>query len=96
MVTKKPKTRIISCSVLQAELEKLVEQEKMDADLTFVSKYFHVDYSLLEENLRKTIQENLPLSPQGIVLLYGDLCLGPNNEMKQPRGRIRLNQGGCT
>ena len=83
MVTKEAKIRIISCSVLQAELEELVKQGELDADLTYVSKYFHVDYSLLEENLRQTIKENLPLSSQGSVLVYGDLCLGPNNEMKQ-------------
>lgn len=82
VTTRKPRLRIISCSVLKAEIQKLLKQGDLDADVVFVSKFFHVDYSLIEENLRKIIQQNLPRSPRGIVLVYGDLCLGPNNEMK--------------
>jgi hypothetical protein len=83
LLTGKTNVRIISCSVLKAEIQKLIRQGDLDAGLVFVSKYFHVDYSLIEANLRRIIQQNLPRSPQGIVLVYGDLCLGPNNEMKK-------------
>ncbi|MCW4047641.1 MAG: DUF1638 domain-containing protein [Candidatus Bathyarchaeota archaeon] len=49
----------------------------------FVSKYFHVDYELLERNLRRIIEKSLTLFYGSIILVYGDLCLGPNNEMKK-------------
>lgn len=97
-MTGKTKPCIISCSVLKAEIQKLVKQGDLDADLVFVSKYFHVDYSLIEENLRKTIQQNLPRSPQGIILVYGDLCLGPNNEMKklaEEYGIVKVDALNC-
>ncbi len=95
-----PKTKpcVISCSVLQAELERLVEQGDLDVDLVFVSKYFHVDFGMLEENLRPVIQENLPNSPAGLVLVYGDLCLGANGEMKQlakEYGIIKVDAHNC-
>ena len=74
---------LVSCSVLKEELEKLVKQGDLDADLVFVSKYFHVDYEVLERNLRKVVEKSLKRSPGGLIIVYGDLCLGPNDEMKK-------------
>jgi hypothetical protein len=97
-MTAKTKPCIISCSVLKDEIQQLVKQGDLDVDLVFVSKYFHVDYILIEENLRKIIQQNLPRSPQGIILVYGDLCLGPNNEMKklaEEYGIVKVDALNC-
>ena len=74
---------LVSCSVLKKELEKLVKQGELDVDLVFVSKYFHVDYELLERNLRKIVANSVSRSPGRTILVYGDLCLGPNDEMKK-------------
>ena len=79
----KAKPCLVSCSVLKEELEKLVKQGDLDVDLVFVSKYFHVDYEVLERNLRKVVEKSLSRSPAGLILVYGDLCLGPNDEMKK-------------
>ena len=81
--TKKLKTCLICCSVLKSEIEKLILQGDLDVDVVYVSKLFHVDYGLLEKNLRRTIERTLPKTAQKPVLVYGDLCLGPNGEMKQ-------------
>jgi hypothetical protein len=86
----KAKPCLVSCSVLKEELEKLVKQGDLDVDLVFVSKYFHVDYGLLEENLRKVVETSLPRSPRGIIIVYGDLCLGPNDEMKKLTEEYRV------
>jgi hypothetical protein len=86
----KAKPCLVSCSVLKEELEKLVKQGDLDVDLVFVSKYFHVDYALLEENLRKVVENRLPRSPEGIIIVYGDLCLGPNDEMKKLTKEYRV------
>jgi len=48
---------ILQC--LKKELEKLVHQGELDAELIFVSKYFHVDYSQIEKNLRPVIEKAL-------------------------------------
>jgi hypothetical protein len=82
-LTQKPKTCILSCSVLKRELLKLKEEGKLDADLVFVSKNFHVDYTLLETNLRKVLEHTKKRFSGKIVLVYGDLCLGPDGEMKK-------------
>jgi gluconate kinase len=52
-IMKEKKVCIVSCSVLKEELQQLVKQGSLEAELVFVSKYFHVDYELVEKNLRK-------------------------------------------
>jgi len=97
-MTQKPKPKIISCNVLQAELEKLAAQGDLDADLVFVSKYFHIDFGMLEENLRPILQENVSSRHGAIVLVYGDLCLGPNGEMKklaEEYGVVKVDAHNC-
>lgn len=83
MTTNEPRICIISCSVLKRELKLLKEQGKLDAELVFVSKNFHVDYGLLEKNLRKVLEHTKNRFAGKIVLVYGDLCLGQDNEMSK-------------
>ncbi|MCW4017221.1 MAG: DUF1638 domain-containing protein [Candidatus Bathyarchaeota archaeon] len=49
----------------------------------FVSKAFHVDFELLEKNLRLMIERTIPRYPEKPILVYGDLCLGLNGELKK-------------
>jgi hypothetical protein len=74
---------LVSCSVLRKELELLKKQGKLDAELVFVSKNFHVDYAQLETNLRKILEHSQKRFRGKIVLVYGDLCLGQDHEMKK-------------
>jgi hypothetical protein len=74
---------IVSCSVLKRELQQLKTEGKLDAELVYVSKNFHVDYGLLENNLRKVLEYTKQRFKGKIVLVYGDLCLGQDNEMKK-------------
>src|SRR5665648_691444 len=83
MAAERPKMCIISCSVLKRELKLLKEQGKLYAELVFVSKNFHVDYGLLENNLRKVLEHTKNRFAGKIVLVYGDLCLGQDNEMRK-------------
>ena len=81
-MSEKPKICIVSCSVLKDELKQLVKEGKLDARLVFVSKFFHVDYEALEKNLRKVLKYTVESFKGKVVLVYGDLCLGQNDEMK--------------
>ena len=81
--TEKPKPHIISCSVLKNEINHLTQQGLLNADVVYVSKLYHVDYTLLEKNLRRTIKKTLTQTSNKPILVYGDLCLGPNDEMKK-------------
>jgi len=97
-LNKNEKTCLISCSVLEPELQRLVKEGKLDADLVFVNKNFHVDYSLIDKNVRKTLETTLKHYSGQVVLVYGDLCLGPNNEMNQlakEYGVVKINALNC-
>jgi hypothetical protein len=83
MSAQKPEICIVSCSVLKKELQQLKAQGKLDAELVFVSKNFHVDYALVETNLRKVLEHTKKRFNGKIVLVYGDMCLGQDNEMKK-------------
>jgi hypothetical protein len=92
------KVCLVSCSVLREELEHLVKQGKLDAELVFVSKYFHVDYEAVEKNLRRVLEHALKCSSRKVVLVYGDLCLGPNGEMKKladEYGIVKVDAVNC-
>ena len=82
-MNKEGKLCLVSCSVLREELEKLVKEGGLDAELVFVSKFFHVDYAELENNLRKVLEHTLKRFNGQVILVYGDLCLGQDNEMKK-------------
>ncbi|MGD6851647.1 MAG: DUF1638 domain-containing protein [Candidatus Bathyarchaeia archaeon] len=92
------KVCIVSCSVLKSELQKLKAEGKLDAELVFVSKNFHVDYVQLETNLRKMLQHTKSRFGDKIVLVYGDLCLGQDGEMgklAQEYGVSRVDALNC-
>jgi Protein of unknown function (DUF1638) len=89
---------LISCSVLKGELTELKSQKELNANVVFVSKNFHVDYGLLEKNLRRTIERTLTKLKEKPILVYGDLCLGPNGEMKQlaeEYGLVKVDALNC-
>jgi len=92
------KVCLVSCSVLREELVQLVKHGSIDADLVFVSKYFHIDYDLVEKNLRRVLEHKLKCSTGKVVLVYGDLCLGPNGEMKklaEEYGIVKVDAVNC-
>ncbi len=93
-----PKVCLVSCSALKDELQLLVKQRKLNAELVFVSKYFHVDYDEVERNLRKVLEATLKRFKGKVVLVYGDLCLGQNGEMKklaEEYGVVKVDAVNC-
>ena len=94
----KAKVCIVSCSVLKDELQKLVNEGSLDAELVYVSKYFHVDYQAVEKNLRKVLEATLKRFKGPVVLVYGDLCMGQNGEMNrlaQEYGVAKVDAVNC-
>ena len=82
-VGEKAKPLLISCGALKEEIDKLVEDGSLDAELIFLDMTLHNDYNVLERKLKLTIEESLQNFPRRIVLIYGDLCLGRGKEMKK-------------
>lgn len=92
------KTCLISCSVLKNEIKQLIKQGDLDAEAVFVSKYFHVDYAQVEENLRPVLEKALQDFTGNVVLVYGDLCLGMDNEMirlAEEYGIVKVDALNC-
>lgn len=97
-VNKNKKTCLVACSVLEPELQRLVKEGNLDVDLIFVNKNFHVDYSLIEQNVRKALEHTLKHYEGKIVLVYGDLCLGQDDEMKRlatEYGVVKIDALNC-
>ena len=94
----KTKPCLVSCSVLKDEIEKLVQKGEINAELVFVSKYFHVDYVELEKNLRRVIEKTIKRFPGNVILVYGDFCLGMDNEMEKitrEYGLVKVDALNC-
>jgi hypothetical protein len=79
----KSKICIVACSVLKEEIQQLQKQGNLNVDVVYVSKFFHIDYAALENNLRKVLEQTRKKFKGKIVLVYGDLCLGQDDEMKK-------------
>jgi hypothetical protein len=97
-MTRNAKPCLVSCSVLKEEIQKLIKQRDLDVDVIFVSKYFHVDYAQIEKNLRPAIEKALQRHPKRVILVYGDLCLGMDNEMKKladEYGIVKIDALNC-
>ena len=97
-MNEKTKICLVSCSVLKEEIEQLINQGSLDADVVYVSKFFHVDYEAVENNLRKVLEQTLKRFKGKVVLVYGDLCMGQDNEMKklaQEYGIAKVDAVNC-
>jgi Protein of unknown function (DUF1638) len=98
MVNGKNKICIVACSVLKEEIQQLIKQGDLDVDTVYVSKFFHIDYAAVENNVRKVLEQTQKRFKGKIVLVYGDLCLGQNNEMKklaEEYGVVKVDAVNC-
>lgn len=73
------KPLLISCGILQPEIEALIARQEIEADVVFLNKYLHVDYQKLYRTLKASMLRHRQRNP---VVIYGDMCLGFNGEMQ--------------
>jgi hypothetical protein len=73
------KPLLVSCGILQQEIQALISHEDIRAEAVFLSKYLHVDYRKLHKALKASLRKHDDRRP---VVVYGDVCLGFNGEMK--------------
>ena len=78
-----PNLLLISCSILRKEIQVLIETGQLKDSVTFLDSKLHYDYNLLEKTLKKVIERTLEKGKNDIVVIYGDICLGFNYEMKK-------------
>ena len=95
---KADKPRMIACGILQEEIDRLLASGEIDAKVHYLSKGLHTDYGRLEQALNGALTKQLPLAPAGIVVVYGDVCLGFNGEMKalmEKHGVVKVDGLNC-
>jgi hypothetical protein len=66
--------------------------------VTFLSSKLHYDYDLLEKALKSRIEKVLETEQKNIVVIYGDVCLGFNHEMKKltdAHGLVKVDAINC-
>jgi hypothetical protein len=65
---------LISCGILQEEVEKLIEEQRLDVEPYFLDAGLHVVYAELEKELTTALDEASKHAQNGIIVVYGDMC----------------------
>lgn len=65
---------LISCGILQKEIEKLVEKESLKVETCFLDAGLHVVYTELEKEITAALEKSKDQASNGIVVVYGDMC----------------------
>lgn len=89
------KNLLISCGIFEPEINLLIKRGKIKADVIFLNKYLHLDYQKLHRALDASIKKYENRKP---LIVYGDLCLGFNNEMQSlmaDHGVSKVNGLNC-
>jgi len=89
---------IVSCSILQPEIEKLLEQGDLDADVYFLDKHLHMVPDQLEIVLQKELPQRTTKCPGRVIVVYGDYCLGFQKSMKEfvkDHGAVKVDAVNC-
>jgi uncharacterized protein DUF1638 len=81
-VASAPTPCIISCGILRKELDQLREQGHINAPIHYLNTKLHSSYARLERVLSGTIEYHQSKGNAGIVVIYGDVCLGFKGEME--------------
>ena len=86
---------LISCGILREEITKLVEDGSLNVNVYFLDEGLHANYELLEKELTLVLEEHKGKCPGGVIVLYGDVCLGFNDEMKNLLNRYDVVKVDC-
>lgn len=90
------KPYLVCCSVLKDEIDQLSLGK--DFNIVFLDMNLHSDYALLEQNLSGVLKDIAKKTADGIVLVYGDYCLGSNGEMNklaQDHNVVKVDAVNC-
>lgn len=89
---------VIACGILRREIQRLQENGAIDVEVHFLSETLHTDYHRLHRALDGILRKRLPKCPRGVVVVYGDVCLGFNGEMQklmESHGVIKVDALNC-
>ena len=93
-----PEPCIIACGILKEEINQLLSQEKIQAKPHYLNSKLHYNYGLLEQALRAAIEKQGRQYDDRIIVVYGDVCLGFDQEMKRlvkEYGLVKVDALNC-
>lgn len=73
---------LIACGIFREELGRIIHNNGFKADTEYINPGLHNDPKSLEKVLSKAIERKKKRYQDNIVVVYGDVCLGFQNEMK--------------
>lgn len=82
------KSYLIACGIMQKEIEALISRGLIDGEWVFLDKELHVNYRKLEGALTQALEKHGSRSEAKPVVVYGDVCLGFKNEMRELTDRF--------
>ncbi len=92
------KSCLIACGILQKEIDALIFLGQLDAEVVFLDKELHSDYRKLEQALGRALERHKSRVEAKPVVVYGDVCLGFNNEMRillERHGAVKVEALNC-
>jgi len=86
----------MSCGILRKEIEKLIEEKKLDVEPIFLDAGLHVVYAELEKELTSALEKHAEHAPNGIIVVYGDMCHPKiKNIVKKYSNAIKVDALNC-
>ena len=89
---------LITCGIFQSELDRIIENEALNVDVRYLNPGLHNDPKTLANVLKKAIETHQNPESNRIILIYGDICLGFNGEMKalnDQYGTVKVDALNC-
>jgi len=72
---------LIACGIFKQEILQLIKQGELMAKPYFLNPGLHNDPPLLEKALRGLLTKQTRRNAGNIIVMYGDICLGFQNQM---------------
>jgi hypothetical protein len=98
MVHENQKPCLISCGIFRPELERVIADGQWSVDVTYLNPGLHNDPKLLGSTLERTIEKHRDVKKPPVVVVYGDICMGFQNEMKaitEKWGVVKIDALNC-
>lgn len=92
---KSPADVLIACGIFRKELDALLEDGDLDAEVIYLGSFLHLDYGKLKSALESALRRE---KGRRSVVLYGDVCMGFGKEIQplvEAHGAVKVDGLNC-
>ncbi|MCB2187208.1 MAG: DUF1638 domain-containing protein [Deltaproteobacteria bacterium] len=97
-MSRTPETCLLACGILRREMDELARQGRLPGRPVYLSSRLHNDYGMLKRALEGAIPKQKERFAGRVVVVYGDVCLGFQNEMPElvaAHGVVKVKALNC-